>query len=127
MIELEEAGLATFVLIHGAGDSAWYWHLLEPELRDRGHEVVTMDLPCDADSAGLTEYADTVIDAIGGRTDLVLVAQSFGGFIAPLVCERVPVDLMVLVAAMMARRVCAVSLRTVLSMRRYPRGPPRRR
>ena len=37
---------------------------------------------------------------IGKRRDLVLVAQSFGGFTAPLVCERVPVDLMVLVAAM---------------------------
>ena len=35
-----------------------------------------------------------MIDAIGDRTDLVLVAQSFGGFTAPLVCERVPVDLM---------------------------------
>jgi pimeloyl-ACP methyl ester carboxylesterase len=91
--------LATFVLIHGADDSAWYWHLLEPELRDRGHEVVTMDLPCDDDSAGLTEYADAVIDAIGDRRDLVVV-QSFGGFTAPLVCVRVPVDLMVLVAPM---------------------------
>jgi len=30
----------------------------------------------------------------------VLVAQSFGAFTAPLVCERVPVDLMVLVAGM---------------------------
>jgi pimeloyl-ACP methyl ester carboxylesterase len=100
LIELEVACLATFVLIHGAGDSAWYWHLLEPELRDRGHEVVAMDLPCEDDSAGLIEYADTVIGAIGDRTDLVLVAQSFGGFTAPLVCERVPVDLMVLVAAM---------------------------
>ncbi len=97
---VEEAGLATFVLIHGAGDTAWYWHLLEPELRDRGHEVVAMDLPCDEDSAGLPEYADTVLTAIGDRRDLVLVAQSFGGFTAPLVCERVPVDLMVLVAAM---------------------------
>jgi len=92
--------LATFVLIHGAGDSAWYWHLLEPELRDRGHEVVTMDLPCDDDSAGLTEYADAVIDAIGDRRDLAVLAQSFGGFTAPLVCERVPVDLIVLVAPM---------------------------
>jgi pimeloyl-ACP methyl ester carboxylesterase len=95
-----EASLATFVLIHGAGDSAWYWHLLEPELRDRGHEVVAVDLPCDDDSAGLTEYADTVVDAIGGRRGLVLVAQSFAGFTAPLVCERVSVDLMVLLAAM---------------------------
>jgi pimeloyl-ACP methyl ester carboxylesterase len=92
--------VATFVLIHGAGDTAWYWHLVEPELRSRGHEVVTMDLPCEDDSAGLAEYADTVVGAIGDRRDLVLVAQSFGGFTAPLVCERAPVDLMVLVAAM---------------------------
>ena len=92
--------MVTFVLIHGAADTAWYWHLVEPELRARGHDVVTMDLPCDDDSAGLAEYADTVVDAIGDRKDLVLVAQSFGGFTAPLVCERVPVDLMVLVAAM---------------------------
>ena len=25
--------MATTVLIHGAGDSAWHWHLVEPELR----------------------------------------------------------------------------------------------
>jgi hypothetical protein len=43
-----------------------------------------MDLPCDDDSAGLSEYADTVVHAIGDRRDLVLVAQSFGGFTAPL-------------------------------------------
>jgi pimeloyl-ACP methyl ester carboxylesterase len=92
--------MATYVLIHGAGDSAYYWHLLAPELRERGHEVVAMDLPCDDESATLSDYADTVVDAIGDRTGLVLVAQSFGGFTAPLVCERVPVDLMVLVAGM---------------------------
>jgi pimeloyl-ACP methyl ester carboxylesterase len=90
----------TFVLIHGAGDSAWYWHLVEPELRVRGHDVVAMDLPCDDDTAGLAEYADAVVEAIGGRKGLVVVAQSFGGFTAPLVCERVPVDLMALVAPM---------------------------
>jgi pimeloyl-ACP methyl ester carboxylesterase len=90
----------TFVLIHGAGDSAWFWHLVEPELTTHGHDVVAMDLPCDDDAAGLAEYADTVVQAIGDRRDVVLVAQSFGGYTAPLVCERVPVDLMVLVAAM---------------------------
>jgi pimeloyl-ACP methyl ester carboxylesterase len=92
--------LATYVLIHGAGDSAWYWHLVEAQLRERGHDVVAPDLPCDDESAGLAEYADTVVDAIGDRTDLVVVAQSFGGFTAPLVCARVPVDLLVLVAGM---------------------------
>jgi pimeloyl-ACP methyl ester carboxylesterase len=92
--------MATYVLIHGAGDSAFYWHLLAPELRERGHDVVAMDLPCDDESAGLIEYTDTVVEAIGDHTELVLVAQSFGAFTAPLVCARVPVELMVLVAGM---------------------------
>ncbi len=92
--------MATFALIHGAGDVGWYWHLVEAELGERGHDVVAPDLPCDDDSAGLSEYADTVIEAIGERTDLVVVGQSFGGFTAPLVGERVPVKLLVLVAPM---------------------------
>jgi pimeloyl-ACP methyl ester carboxylesterase len=92
--------MATFVLIHGAGDVGWYWHLVEAELRTRGHDVVAPDLPCEDDSAGLSEYADTVVEAIAERTDLVVVAQSSGGFVAPLVCERVAVDLLVLVAPM---------------------------
>ena len=92
--------MATYVLIHGAADSGWFWHLLEAELRTRGHEVVAPDLPCDDDSAGFAEYADTVVGAVGDRTGLIVVAQSFGGFTAPLVCDRVPVDLLVLLAGM---------------------------
>jgi pimeloyl-ACP methyl ester carboxylesterase len=92
--------MATFVLIHGAGDVGWYWHLLEAELRERGHEGVAPDLPCEDDSAGLSEYADAVVAAIGERRELVVVAQSFGGFTAPLVCARVPVNLLVLLAGM---------------------------
>lgn len=92
--------MATYVLIHGAADVGWAWHLVEPELRARGHEVVAPDLPCNDDSAGPTHYADTVIDAIGDRTDLIVVGHSFGGFTAPLVCDRLPVDLLVLIAGM---------------------------
>lgn len=92
--------VATFVLIHGAGDSAFHWHLLEPELRALGHEAVSMDLPCEDDSAGLEEYADAVVEAIGGRRGAILVAQSMGGFVAPLVAARVPVALIVLIAGM---------------------------
>jgi Alpha/beta hydrolase family len=92
--------MATFVLIHGAGDVGWYWHLVEAELHKRGHDTVAPDLPCDDDSAGLSEYADVVTAAIGDRTNLVVVAQSAGGFTAPLVCDRLPVRLLVLVAPM---------------------------
>jgi pimeloyl-ACP methyl ester carboxylesterase len=92
--------MATFVLIHGVGDVGWYWHLVERELRQRGHGVVAPDLPCDDDAAGLSEYADSVVDAIGGRSELVVVGQSFGGYTAALVADRLPVDALVLVTAM---------------------------
>ena len=90
--------MAAFVFIHGAGDVGWYWHLVAAELRQCGYDAVAPDLLCDDDSAGLAEYADTVAAAAGDRTDLVVVAQSLGGFTAPLVCDRVPVELLVLVA-----------------------------
>lgn len=92
--------MTTYVLIPGAGGDAWYWHLLGPELRDRGHEVIAVDLPAADDSTGLAEYANAVVDAVGDQTGLVLVAQSMGGLTAPLVCGRVPVDLMVMLNAM---------------------------
>jgi pimeloyl-ACP methyl ester carboxylesterase len=92
--------VATFVLIHGGGDAGSYWHLVERELRQRGHDTLAPDLPCDDDSAGLAEYADTVVSAIGDRRGLIVAAQSFGGFTAPLVATRVPIDMLVLVAGM---------------------------
>jgi pimeloyl-ACP methyl ester carboxylesterase len=41
-----------------------------------------------------------VVEAIGDRRDVILVAQSMGAFTAPLVCDRVPTRLIVLVAPM---------------------------
>jgi len=90
----------TFVLVPGAGGSAWYWARLVAELERRGHGAVAVDLPTDDDSAGLTAYADTVVAAVGDRAPVVLVAQSMGALTAPLVCQRVPVELLVLVNAM---------------------------
>ena len=56
--------------------------------------------PCDDDTATLQDYADPVVEAIGERRDVVVVAQSYGGFTAPLVADRVPVDVVVFVTAM---------------------------
>jgi pimeloyl-ACP methyl ester carboxylesterase len=95
--------MATFVLIHGGGDVGWSWHLVEAELRQRGHDVVAPDLPCEDDTAGLQDYADAVVDAVGDRADrgdLVVVGHSFGGFTAPLVADRLRAEALVLVAAM---------------------------
>ncbi|MEC3978862.1 alpha/beta fold hydrolase [Amycolatopsis sp. H20-H5] len=92
--------MSTFVLIHGGGSSAWDWHRLAPELRGRGHDVVAVDLPIDDPSAGLAEFTASVVDAVGDRTDLVVVAHSYGGFTGPLVCAELPVRLLVMLAAM---------------------------
>jgi pimeloyl-ACP methyl ester carboxylesterase len=91
---------STYVLIHGAGDAAANWELVAAQLRGRGHDVVAVDLPCEDPSATLTDYADTVVDAIGDRTGVVIAAHSLGGFTAPLVADRVPTELLVLVAGM---------------------------
>ena len=74
--------------------------LVESVLRQWGHDVVAPDLPCDNDSATLHDYAETVVDAIGDRQDVIVVGHSYGGFTAPLVADRRPVDALVLVAAM---------------------------
>ena len=92
--------MATFVLIPGAGGDAWQWHLVVRELEAKGHVAVPVTLPSGDDGAGWNEYADAVVAAIGDRGDLVLVAQSLAGFSAPLVCERLPVNLLVLLNAM---------------------------
>lgn len=95
------AGVTTFALIHGAGSDGWYWHLVEPELRAAGHETVAVDLPCDDDGAGLDDYVDLVAAAVRGREDVIVVGHSMGGFVAPLVADRVrSTRLIVLVAAM---------------------------
>ncbi|MFL5308057.1 MAG: alpha/beta fold hydrolase [Polyangia bacterium] len=92
--------LSTFAFIHGAGDVGWYWHLVEAALRAQGHVTVAPDLPVDDDSAGLSDYADVVVDAVGSRRDVVVVGQSLGGYVAPIVAERVGARLIVLVAGM---------------------------
>jgi pimeloyl-ACP methyl ester carboxylesterase len=93
----------TFVLVPGAGGAAWYWHRVVDELERRGWKAIAVDLPAADESAGLAEYTDVVVEAIGDRRSIVLVAQSFGGFTAPLACERVPVELLILVNAMVPR------------------------
>ncbi len=92
--------MSTFILVPGAGGSAWYWHRVVPLLRDAGHQAIAVDLPGDDESAGLPEYARLVTKAIGDRDDVVLVAQSLGAFTAPMVAAAVPVRSLVFVNAM---------------------------
>ncbi|MEU7951224.1 alpha/beta hydrolase [Micromonospora chalcea] len=95
--------MTTFVLIHGGGGSAWDWHLLVPELAARGHDAVVPELPIGDRSAGFTDFRQAVIDAVGNRDDLVVVGHSYGAFTAPLVADRLPVRLLVLLTPMIPR------------------------
>ena len=96
--------MTTYALIHGAGDGGWYWHLVEAELRSRGHRTVAPDLPADDETATLSDYADVVVERLEDVSDdVVVVAQSFGGFTAPLVAGRRPVSGLVYVAGMVPR------------------------
>lgn len=88
------------MLIHGAGDSGWYWHLVEEELRVLGHDTVAPDLPVER-SPTLIECADAVVRAAGNPSaPVAVVAQSFGSFVGPLVAEHLPTHVLVLVAGM---------------------------
>jgi pimeloyl-ACP methyl ester carboxylesterase len=92
--------VSTFVLLPGAGGSAWYWSRVVPLLAEAGHEAMAIDLPGDDQRAGLAEYARIVVDAVGDRGDVVVVAQSLGAFTAPLVMTDVRAESLIFVNAM---------------------------
>jgi len=102
--------VTTFVLIPGAGGAAWYWHRVVPLLRAAGHRAIAVDLPGDDETAGLVDYAREVVSAVtrrdvnehesSDRGAVVIVAQSLGGFTAPMVAASVPTRALVLVNAM---------------------------
>ncbi|HEY1918820.1 MAG TPA: alpha/beta hydrolase [Streptosporangiaceae bacterium] len=95
--------MANFVLVPGAGGSAWYWHRLVPELRVRGHHAVAVGLPAADDNAGLADYEAAVVEAAAGLTAPVLVASSLAGFTVPQVCPKLGASLLVLLNAMVPR------------------------
>jgi alpha-beta hydrolase superfamily lysophospholipase len=70
--------MTSAVLIPGAGGLGWYWHLVVRDLQDRGYDAFAVDLAARG-RTGLPAYADAVVDAIDGRTDVALIAQSMGG------------------------------------------------
>jgi len=92
--------MTTYLLIPGAGGDPFYWHPVVPLLEAVGHEAIPVDLPGPDPAAGLPEYTEIALAAADGRTDVVLAAQSMGGFTAPLVAARRPLRALVLVNAM---------------------------
>src|SRR5207302_2038227 len=93
-----------FVLLPGAGGSASYWSRVVPLLQQADHEAIAVDLPGPDPLAGLPEYADLVVLAARGFDEVVLVAQSLGGFTAPIAAESLNIRELILVNAMIPVR-----------------------
>jgi pimeloyl-ACP methyl ester carboxylesterase len=89
----------TYVLIPGAGGTARYWFRVAPMLANAGHRVEALDLP-NWPGATLADQADAIVAAGVGADQVVLVAQSMGGFSAPLACDRLSISHLFLVNAM---------------------------
>lgn len=95
--------MAFYLLLPGAGGTALYWQDVVPRLVAAGHEAVAVDFPGADERAGLPEYAAIAVAAARRRSDVVLVAQSMGGFTAAAVAKRLPVQRIVFVNAMIPR------------------------
>jgi pimeloyl-ACP methyl ester carboxylesterase len=90
--------VAGFTLIHGSGQNASSWRDVAKELRDRGHEVSTPDLPKNEPSWNLQKYAAFINDRLTQERPRVVVAHSFSGVFLPLLTD---VDLLIFLAAVL--------------------------
>lgn len=86
----------TFVIVHGAFQTAVAWEPVADALRAEGDEVVLVNLPGrdgeggDPHALTLEAYRDATLAAMGEADDIVLVGHSFGGFTISAVAEAAP-------------------------------------
>jgi pimeloyl-ACP methyl ester carboxylesterase len=96
--------MTLFALLHGGMHDGSSWDLVAPELRRRGYESVTPDLPVDDDSAGAREWARVAIDAIdaavGADDDVIVVGHSIAGLCVPVVAAVRQISRMVFLASL---------------------------
>jgi pimeloyl-ACP methyl ester carboxylesterase len=92
--------MTTYALLHGGWHGGWCWEFVRAELASRGHRSVAPDLPVTDAAAGAEAYADAVLAALPAE-EVVLVAHSLAGLVAPLVAAAAPVRRIVYLAAML--------------------------
>ncbi len=89
--------MTTFVMVHGAWAGAWDWDLVAPRLRAGGHEVHVPTLSGLGERSHLalmpitlSTHIDDIVNEMVWHdlTEVVLVAHSYGGFVATGVAER---------------------------------------
>jgi pimeloyl-ACP methyl ester carboxylesterase len=91
------ASAATFVIVHGAFQSADSWSQVATSLSSKGHKVVNVNLPgrnaqgSDAKAVSIAQYVDTVSAAVSAQSEPVtLIGHSFGGITISMVGAALP-------------------------------------
>ena len=91
--------MSVFILVHGAWHGSWCWKHVRQQLRDLGHEVFSPTLTGLGERSHLLDLSvsvETHVDDIANLLiweeleDVVLVAHSYGGFVARHVADRLP-------------------------------------
>ena len=91
--------MKTFILIHGMWHGGWCWERLASILHAMGHQVYTPTLAGLAERANmrgddidLNTHIQDVVDLCQAENlrDVILVGHSLGGFMAPIVADRIP-------------------------------------
>jgi pimeloyl-ACP methyl ester carboxylesterase len=113
--------MTAFALVHGGWHGGWCWQLVQAELASRGHSSVAPDLPITDPAAGAVSYADAVLAALPSD-EVVLVAHSLAGLVAPLVAAAAPVRRIVYLAAMLPEPGRSVDDRARAGQRMTRRG-----
>jgi len=86
----------TIVLVHGAWFDASGWNSVTPRLKAKGYNVIAVNLPGHGPDntpiakINLQSYVDAVKNAIGDRTNVILVGHSMGGIVISQVAEAIP-------------------------------------
>src|SRR5579883_1001433 len=89
--------MSTYVLVHGAWFGKWCWHQVTLLLEQKGHTVVTLDLPGHGDD--LTPITDITMDTLVARVGkelaaqaepVILVGHSMGGMVISQTAEVYP-------------------------------------
>ena len=88
--------MATFSLIHGAWHESSCWDQLVPVLEERGHRVLTPDLPLHDPGLGFEERIRPALDSLDGVDGpLVIVGHSQGTAYSCLLAVERPGSLLV--------------------------------